>query len=110
MREHEIKQIYFSITELSEKFQVSPSMIRLWDDELGLNAKRQGHGNARMFKEHEVKVLSKAAELYKTGCYTIEGIKFYTIGQGKLIKIMKHFEVKGNSNVIVDQSIGEASF
>ena len=68
---------YYSIGEVSSKFNVNPSLIRFWEQEFKiLNPKKNSRGN-RKYTQKDIEVIDKIYFLLKEKGYTIQGAKDY---------------------------------
>ena len=68
---------YYSIGEVSSKFNVNPSLIRFWEQEFKiLNPKKNSRGN-RNYTQNDIEVIDKIYFLLKEKGYTIQGAKDY---------------------------------
>ena len=68
---------YYSIGEVSSKFNVNPSLIRFWEQEFKiLNPKKNSRGN-RKYTQKDIEVINKIYFLLKEKGYTIQGAKDY---------------------------------
>ncbi len=68
---------YYSIGEVSAKFNVNPSLIRFWEQEFKiLNPKKNSRGN-RKFTKKDIETINKIYFLLKEKGYTIQGAKDY---------------------------------
>ena len=68
---------YYSIGEVSSKFNVNPSLIRFWEQEIKiLNPKKNSRGN-RKYTQKDIEVINKIYFLLKEKGYTIQGAKDY---------------------------------
>ena len=68
---------YYSIGEVSSKFNVNPSLIRFWEQEFKiLNPKKNSRGN-RKYTQKDIEVINKIYFLLKEKRYTIQGAKDY---------------------------------
>ena len=68
---------YYSIGEVSSKFNVNPSLIRFWEQEFKiLNPKKNSRGN-RKFTKKDIEAINKIYFLLKEKGYTIQGAKHY---------------------------------
>jgi DNA-binding transcriptional MerR regulator len=74
-KEKEIEKVYYSIGEVSEMFNVAPSLIRFWESEFELiQPKKNRKGNRQFTKEdiHNVKLIY---HLVKEKGFTLQGAK-----------------------------------
>lgn len=91
-KEREIKKLYYSMREVSEMFEVNPSLIRHYDSEFDiLKPKKNKKGN-RLFRPEDIENLKIIFYLVKERGYTIDGAK-------RFMKNHKH-EVHENKRII----------
>ena len=69
------QKMYYSIGQVSEWFNVNPSLIRLWENEFDvLKPKKNGKGD-RLFRPEDVKNIQLIYLLTREKKYTLEGAK-----------------------------------
>ena len=73
--EKEIEKLYYSIGEVAEMFEVSPSLIRYWEKEFNILAPRKNKKGNRLFTKEDIKNLELIYQLVKEKGYTLEGAK-----------------------------------
>lgn len=74
-KEHHIKKVYYSIGEVSEMFDVAPSLIRFWESEFeSLKPKKNQKGN-RQFSKNDIEELKLIYYLVKERGFTISGAR-----------------------------------
>ena len=77
MKFNSTEKRYYSIGEVSSKFNVNPSLIRFWEKEFSiLKPKKNSKGN-RKFTSKDIENFSKIYFLLKEKGYTIQGAKDY---------------------------------
>lgn len=75
IKDFDITKIYWSISEVAEKFSVSQSLIRFWEKEFDeLKPKKNQSGN-RMFTKKDLDTFENIFHLVKTEGMTLEGAK-----------------------------------
>lgn len=68
-----LTKLYYSIGEVAEMFQVTPSLIRYWESEFRvLKLKKNGKGDRRFTKEN-IDQLNTIYHLVKEKGFTLEG-------------------------------------
>ena len=71
----EIKKLFYSMGEVSEMFDVNPSLIRYWESQFDvLRPKKNKKGN-RMFSPQDVEQIKLIYHLVKEKGMTLEGAK-----------------------------------
>ncbi len=71
----EIKKLFYSMGEVSEMFDVNPSLIRYWESQFdALRPKKNKKGN-RLFRPEDVETLKVIYHLVKERGMTLEGAK-----------------------------------
>lgn len=76
-KEREISKRYYSMGEVTEMFDVNPSLIRFYEKEFDvLQPKKNKKGN-RMFTPEDVEYLKIIFNLVKDRGYTLQGAKDY---------------------------------
>lgn len=71
----EIKKLFYSMGEVSEMFDVNPSLIRYWESQFDvLRPKKNKKGN-RLFRPEDVETLKVIYHLVKERGMTLEGAK-----------------------------------
>ncbi len=66
---------YFSIGEVSEIFQVNPSLIRFWEKEFDALKPKKTPGGSRKYSVKDVELLKTIYFLVKERGYTLEGAR-----------------------------------
>lgn len=74
-KEKEIEKIYYSIGEVSELFNVAPSLIRFWETEFDIiQPKKNSKGN-RQFTKTDIENIRLIYHLVKEKGFTLQGAK-----------------------------------
>jgi DNA-binding transcriptional MerR regulator len=74
-KEKETEKLFYSIGEVSEKFNVNASLIRFWEKEFDIiKPKKNGKGN-RMFTKSDIENFRLIFHLVKERGYTLQGAK-----------------------------------
>ncbi len=69
------KKMYYSMGEVSGMFNITPSLLRLWENEFDvLKPKKNGKGD-RLFRPEDVKMLQLIHHLLRERKYTMQGAK-----------------------------------
>jgi DNA-binding transcriptional MerR regulator len=77
LKEKEISKLYYSMGEVSEMFEVNPSMIRFYEKEFDiLQPKKNAKGN-RLFRPEDIDNLKVIFNLIKDKGFTLQGAKEY---------------------------------
>ena len=99
-----IKKKYFSIGEVSKIFNVSPSLIRFWEDEFDIIKPKKSKKGHRMFTKEDIEDIRIVYHLVKEKGYTLNGAREALQGNRKTIeKSMKTIEkLKEIRNFLVD--------
>ena len=70
-----LTKLYYSIGEVSELYDVNPSLIRFWEKEFNLiHPKKSNKGN-RMFTPKDIETFNKIYHLVKIKGHTLEGAR-----------------------------------
>lgn len=74
-QEKEIEKLYYTISEVAERFNVNPSLIRFWEKEFPiLKPKKNKKGN-RLFTKEDIEHFHRIYTLVKEDGYTLQGAK-----------------------------------
>ena len=100
MLDFEQKKLYYSIGEVSKKFNVSASLIRFWETEFEILKPRKNKKGNRLFSKKDVENLKLIYHLVKEKRYTIEGARNKLKGSRDLnmdkLKVVRSLEmIKG---------------
>ena len=68
-------KLYYSISEVSEMFDVSNSLIRFWESEFSILNPRKNSKGDRRFMQKDIENLSIIYHLVKKKGFTLEGAK-----------------------------------
>ncbi len=75
MKSDGIRKLYYSISEVSEKTDLKPHVLRYWETEFAqLQPKKNRAGN-RIYTERDVDLVERIKYLLKEERYTIEGAR-----------------------------------
>ena len=73
--ENHIEKLYYSISEVAEKFNVNASLIRYWEKEFDLIKPQKNKKGDRFFTQKDIDNFSIIYHLVKENGFTIEGAK-----------------------------------
>lgn len=68
------KQVYWQAGDLAREFNVTKTTITDWCKFFNIVVKKRTK-NRRYFTGEQVFILKRIAQLHRTGCYTLKGIK-----------------------------------
>lgn len=69
------EKTYYSISEVSERLDVRPHVLRYWETQFPILRPRKGRSGSRMYREKDLEVLERIkALLYEKG-FTIRGAR-----------------------------------
>ncbi len=71
----ELTKLYYSIGEVSEMFDVSPSLIRYWESEFTHLRPKKNRKGDRQFTKKDIDNLRRIYILVKERGFTLEGAK-----------------------------------
>ena len=75
LKEKTIERVYWTIGEVAEQLQVSTSMLRYWEKEVGsLRPKRTGKGD-RLYTKDDIAKVRDIQHLLKERGFTIQGAR-----------------------------------
>ena len=69
----EIEKTYWSIGELAEKFQVTPSLLRHWEKEMDVIKPYKNEGGTRYYTQKDIEIIRTVHHLVKEKGYTLKG-------------------------------------
>ena len=70
-----LKKAYYSISEVANILDLSPSLIRFWEKEFPQVSPRKTRKGNRMFSAEDIETLDIIKQLVKKQGYTLEGAK-----------------------------------
>jgi DNA-binding transcriptional MerR regulator len=73
--EDEVKKLYFTIGEVSEKLNLNISQIRFWEKEFSQLKISKTAGGTRKYSHSDIDILRLIHKLLKEQGYTLEGAK-----------------------------------
>lgn len=71
----ETQKLYYSITEVSEMFELNASTLRFWEKEFDILKPTKNKKGNRLFTQKDIDLLRKIVDLVKQKGYTIQGAK-----------------------------------
>jgi len=74
-KEKEIEKIYYSIGEVSEMFNVAPSLIRFWESEFEIIQPKKNRKGNRQFTKEDINNVKLIYHLVKEKGFTLQGAK-----------------------------------
>ena len=74
-KEKEIEKLYFSIGEVSEIFNVAPSLIRFWESEFEIIRPKKNRKGNRQFTKEDIDNVRTIYHLVKEKGFTLQGAK-----------------------------------
>ncbi len=74
-KEKEIEKIYYSIGEVSEMFNVAPSLIRFWESEFDMIQPKKNRKGNRQFTREDINQIKVIFHLVKEKGFTLQGAK-----------------------------------
>jgi len=74
-KEKEIEKLYYSIGEVSEMFNVAPSLIRFWESEFELIQPKKNRKGNRQFTGEDINNVRTIYHLVKEKGFTLQGAK-----------------------------------
>lgn len=73
-QQEETEKLYYSISEVSQLFDINASTIRFYEKEFNLKPTKNKKGN-RLFTRKDIESLYKIVDLVKSKGYTLQGAK-----------------------------------
>lgn len=74
-QKEETDKLYYSISEVSELFELNPSTLRFWEKEFEVLKPTKNKKGNRMFTRKDIEHIARIVELVKDKGYTIQGAK-----------------------------------
>lgn len=74
-KEKEIEKLYFTISEVAQKFNVATSLIRFWETEFDILKPRKTAKGNRLYSKKDIENFSLIYHLVKEKGYTLDGAK-----------------------------------
>ena len=66
---------YFSISEVSERLDIRPHVLRYWETQFPVLRPRKGRSGSRMYREKDIEVLERIKTLLYEKGFTIKGAR-----------------------------------
>ena len=89
----ETQKLYYSITEVSEMFELNASTLRFWEKEFDVLKPTKNKKGNRLFTQKDIDLLRKIVELVKQKGFTIQGAKEQLKNKSKPKNIDNNSEV-----------------
>jgi DNA-binding transcriptional MerR regulator len=94
----ETQKLYYSITEVSEMFELNASTLRFWEKEFDfLNPTKNKKGN-RLFTQKDIDTIAQIVDLVKQKGFTLQGAK-------EQLKNKSSIKFNGNVNLEVIEKL-----
>ena len=74
-KEKEIENLYYSIGEVAEVFNVAPSLIRFWESEFDIIKPKKNRKGNRQFTKEDIDNVRTIFHLVKEKGFTLQGAK-----------------------------------
>ncbi|MBL7921223.1 MAG: MerR family transcriptional regulator [Bacteroidia bacterium] len=71
----ETEKLYYSISEVSELFELNASTIRFWEKEFEMLSPTKNKKGNRLFTKKDIEYLAQIVDLIKQKGFTIQGAK-----------------------------------
>src|SRR3954466_11551105 len=71
----ETQKLYYSISEVSEMFELNASTLRFWEKEFGVLKPTKNKKGNRLFTQKDIDHIAKIVDLVKQQGFTIQGAK-----------------------------------
>ncbi len=84
-KEKEIEKIYYSIGEVSEMFNVAPSLIRFWESEFEIIQPKKNRKGNRQFTKEDINHVKTIYHLVKEKGFTLQGAKEMLKGDSETV-------------------------
>lgn len=75
MEKEETQKLYYSISEVSEMFELNASTIRFWEKEFDVLRPSKNKKGNRLFTQKDIDHIARIVDLVKLKGYTIQGAK-----------------------------------
>jgi len=97
--DEEIEKVYFTVKEVASLFQVSPSVIRFWENEFAFIRPRITRKGSRQYTQEDVNNVKTVYHLLKEKGFTLQGAKDYLKQQGNQKNLEKIDVIHALKNV-----------
>jgi len=84
-KEKEIEKVYYSIGEVSEMFNVAPSLIRFWESEFEIIQPKKNRKGNRQFTKEDINHVKTIYHLVKEKGFTLQGAKEMLKGDSEVV-------------------------
>lgn len=74
-QKEETDKLYYSISEVSELFELNPSTLRFWEKEFDVLKPGKNKKGNRMFTKKDIEHIARIVDLVKDKGFTIQGAK-----------------------------------
>ncbi|MBA2612785.1 MAG: MerR family transcriptional regulator [Bacteroidetes bacterium] len=101
----ETEKLYYSISEVSELFDLNASTIRFWEKEFEMLSPTKNKKGNRLFTKKDIDHLAQIVELVKQKGFTIQGAKEQLKNKPSLKKGSNNDEVIAKLKEIKDKLI-----
>ena len=71
----EIEKVYFTISEVAERFQVNTSLVRYWEKEFNFFKPKKNKQGNRIYVQADIDCFQAIYQLVKIQGYTLQGAK-----------------------------------
>ena len=71
----ETQKLYYSITEVSEMFELNASTLRFWEKEFDFLSPTKNKKGNRLFTQKDIDSIAQIVDLVKQKGYTLQGAK-----------------------------------
>ena len=69
------EKTYYTISEVAEKLQVRPHVLRYWETQFPMLRPRKGRSGSRMYRERELELLQRIRTLLYDKGFTLKGAR-----------------------------------
>lgn len=69
------EKTYYTISQVAEKLQVRPHVLRYWETQFPMLRPRKGRSGSRMYREREVELLERIRILLYDKGFTLKGAR-----------------------------------
>ena len=87
------EKLYYNIGEISNAFEVKPSLIRFWEKEFNIINPKKSNKGTRKFSIKDVEKINLIYSLVKKKGYTLEGAKKQILnGENGNLDVLKRLQ------------------
>ncbi len=76
-KDREISKLYYSMGDITEMFNINPSMVRFYEKEFDILQPKKNKRGTRLFSAEDVESLKIIIHLVKEKGFTLQGAKDY---------------------------------